>query len=240
MFNNPAVLDLELGKKDLDGTPALEAEKRLVLGLIAQWRRRKQHLLQVGCGSGFFLQIFLDAGLQTTGTDRSREMLQKTRSRLGASVDLHLAQPEHLPFEDKEFDYVALINVLEFSPDPDQALLEACRVGKKKLLLLFLNRFSLLYLTRNLRLPFGASRQRALQEAQWRSWGEVKKLVRKNLGPRPMRGASVLHGPKCVWGRKNNYLTSLPFGALCAAELDISREKLSTPLLAWNAVPKAS
>lgn len=240
MLREQAILDQDLGPRDLDAPPALEAGKKLVLEMIAQWPRRKQHFLQVGCGSGYFLHAFFESGFQITGTDSSREMLQKTRARLGAKADLHLAQPEHLHFEDKEFDYCALINVLEFSPEPEQVLLEACRVTKKRMLILFLNRCSAFYLTRQLRLPFGSNKYGSLQQAQWRNWGEIKHMVRSNLGPRPMRAASVLPGPKFSWKKTSWLHLPLPLGAICAAELDISKEKLGTPILAWKAVPKAS
>ncbi|MGM0423374.1 MAG: class I SAM-dependent methyltransferase [Thermodesulfobacteriota bacterium] len=239
MLSEQAVLDQDLDPRDLEGSPALEAGKKLVLEMIAQWPRPKQHLLQIGCGSGYFLQAFLEAGFQVTGTDSSREMLKKSRVRLGAKVDLHLAQPEHLHFEDKEFDYSALINVLEFSQEPEQALLEACRVTKKRLLLLFLNRCSMLYLTRKLRLPFLPSPKSRLQQAHWRSWPELKRLVRYNLGPRPMRAASVLPGPKWTWSKNSWWHLPFPMGAICTVELDISKERLGTPILAWKAAPKA-
>jgi hypothetical protein len=240
MLREQTVLDQDLGPWDVEGPVALEAGKKLLLEMIAQWPRRKQHLLQLGCGSGYFLQAFLDAGFQVTGTDSSREMLQKARTRLGARVDLHLAQPEHLHFEDKEFEYSALINVLEFSHEPEQVLLEACRVTQKRILILFLNRFSAFFLTRNLRLPFVSYPQGRLRQARWRSWGELKRLVHKSLGPRPMRASSVLPGPKCTWSKNSWLHLPMPVGAICIAELDISQERLGTPLLAWKAVPKAS
>ncbi len=240
MSEYSAILDHDLRPEDHEGSPALQAEKKMVLRLIAQWRRKNQHLLQLGCGSGFFLQTFLDAGFQVTGADRSPKILQSVKPKVGANVDLHLAQPEHLHFEDKEFDFAVLINILEFSPDPDQALLEACRVCKKSLLLLFLNRCSIFYLTCRLRLPMAQVRQNSLQEAKWRSWPEVKRLIRANIGTRPMQVYSVLPGPQIFWSNKDNLVWPLPVGTICAAELDVSQEKLGTPLLAWNNAAKES
>ncbi|MFP4212558.1 MAG: class I SAM-dependent methyltransferase [Desulfohalobiaceae bacterium] len=240
MLGEQYILDQDLGPKDLEAPPAVEAGKKLILDMIAQWPRRGQHLLQLGCGSGYFLQAFLESGFLVTGADSSRQMLQKARARLGSKVDLHLAQPEHLHFEDKEFDYCAVINVLEFCSQPEQVLLEACRVSRKRLLILFLNRWSVKYLARNMRLPFYPSSQGSLQQARWQSWGELKRLVRENLGPRPMCTASVLQGPKLIWRKDRCLYLPLPLGAICAAELDISREKLGTPLLAWKTVPKAT
>lgn len=56
---------------------------------------------------------------------------------MGCRVDLHLGQGDHVPFEDREFDYVSIMTVLEFVDDPGSVLREAVRVARKGVLVTF-------------------------------------------------------------------------------------------------------
>lgn len=76
-------------------------------------------------------------------------MLEHARLRNGTNY--LLGDTQALPFENKQFDLVALITTLEFVTDPVQALREAMRVVRRGLLLGVLNRSSLLESLRLLR-----------------------------------------------------------------------------------------
>lgn len=119
------------------------SRKKLLQGVIAPWPRRKQKLLDIGCGTGMFLEFFWSCGFDLTGMDKSPDMLARAREKIGHRADLHLGSAEHLPFEDREFDYASLMTVFEFLEDPALALREAARVARKGLLICFLNRMSL-------------------------------------------------------------------------------------------------
>lgn len=123
------------------GSSAFALEKEL---LARVWAPDGPHtLLEVGCGTGLFLEWFRRLGHQVTGLDPSSPMLQMARRRLPGSVPLDHGFAEDLPYEDHSFDTVALITTLEFVEDPDQALGEAIRVARRHLLLGALNRYSL-------------------------------------------------------------------------------------------------
>src|SRR6266571_3848856 len=106
-------------------------------------------LLEVGCGTGHFTRWFAQLGLQVTGLDASPAMLEQARLRNGARYLQGDARA--LPFENQQFDLVALITTLEFVTDPIQALGEAMRVAQQGLLLGVLNRQSLVESLRLLR-----------------------------------------------------------------------------------------
>ena len=224
------------------GRFALRQELKLLFCLMSQWPRRKQSLLDVGCGTGFFLNHFWQTGFEVTGLDRSPPMLAKARERLGNRADLHLGQADHLPFADKEFDFVTLLTVLEFCQNPGAVVAEAGRVARKGLVIGFLNRCSLYYLTKGK--PWRGHSQGSLTRAGWLTSTELKHLVRQRIGPRPLKAGSVLAGPQCTWKERlpwrflNGLLLPVSCGAYGGLRVDLVGEKCMTPLLAWKAQPK--
>ena len=225
------------------GSFVLAQEKRLQQHLISFWPRRKQSLLEIGCGTGVFLEMFWEAGFDVTGVDISPEMLSRARHRMGKRADLHLAAAEHLPFDDKEFDFAALITVLEFCPDPVAALREACRVSRKELFVAFLNRHSLYY-----HLAGRKSRKRkdsTLRDTQWFSWLEMTSMLRRAVGKKSVYSRSVLATPPAMW--TDNKICRFmgrpilpPFmGAFIGMRVDILNKKpLNTPLMAFQTEAK--
>jgi ubiquinone/menaquinone biosynthesis C-methylase UbiE len=136
-------------------------------------------LLEVGCGTGHFTRWFAKQGLHVTGLDASPAMLEQARLRNGTNYLLGDAQA--LPFENQQFDLVALITTLEFVTDPVQALREAMRVARFGLLLGVLNRSSLL---ESLRLLRGQPSAGVLAQAHRFSVKELTRCVRQAAGTR--------------------------------------------------------
>jgi SAM-dependent methyltransferase len=93
------------------------------------------HVLELGCGTGFFLLNLMQAGLATKGsvTDLSPGMVQaalRNAENLGLDVDGRVADAERLPFDDDTFDAVVGHAVLHHIPDLDTAFREVLRVLK--------------------------------------------------------------------------------------------------------------
>ena len=128
------------------GAQALKLERELIKRHLEP--RPGERLLDIGSGTGIHLEWFRDLGLQVTGLDASPYMLERARSRLRESADLHLGWAEHLPFEDNEFDLSTLINTLEFVQDPEKALAEAFRVTRRRVILGVLNKYALMAINR--------------------------------------------------------------------------------------------
>lgn len=220
------------------GRFALRRQEKLLLGMLACWPRRRQKLLDIGCGTGIFLEFFWSGGFEVSGVDKSPDMLARAREKMGGKVNLHLAQAEHLPFDNREFDYASLMTVLEFTDDPALVLREAARVTRKGVLVTFLNRFSLYRLSVKL-----SGRESALTEASWFGWPEMRGLIRKNVQPGQMTARSVLPGPPSTWKpvfglRHMNSLELFPWcGAVTAVRADLTPPPARTPLMAWNTEP---
>ena len=163
----------------------LEGELLLKLGELAVGQR----VLEVGCGTGAHLEVFLREGMNVMGIDISPYMLRVARQKLGKGVRLCLGDAENLPFKEKSFDCVALITTLEFIPDPDKAIHEALRVSRSKVLLGVLNKYSFLGITRRLKDRFRPS---IYNRARFYSIWELRRLVTKAVPEAIVDWASIL------------------------------------------------
>lgn len=214
-----------------EGRFAFAAERRLLEAMVAGWPRRGKTLLDVGCGTGLFLELLYHTGFDVTGVDRSEAMVAAARDRLGKRADIQVANGESLGFCDNEFDYVVLWSVLEFCDDPLGALREAARVAARGVLVGFLNRWSLYWLSHGRNRP-----GRTLGQARWFSWPEMRRMAEQGLGRPPRYARSVLPGPTATWRDAapwkylNAPLYPVCLGAFAALRVDYVDEKPLTPV----------
>lgn len=122
-----------------------ELEKEVVFALLKP--RPQASLLDIGCGTGNYALDLARTGLRVTGVDVSTSMLAVARHKAqAANLDINFlaGDARSLPFASETFDYVLIINVLEFISPPDQVLNEAFRVLKPggRLVTGFINRDS--------------------------------------------------------------------------------------------------
>ncbi len=87
-----------------------------------------EKLLDIGCGTGLFMQRYLKTGGEVLGLDISRGMLKKARCRNDSEVAVGTA--EVLPFKDNTFDCISSILAFSYLQNPDFMLDEAFRVLK--------------------------------------------------------------------------------------------------------------
>ena len=167
-----------------------DLEDRLLLRLLEPVRGER--VLDIGCGTGRHLSLFLELGLDITGLDASPHMLDVAREKLGHRVGLHQGFAEDLPFEDNSFDIATLITTLEFVDDVQQALQEACRVANNRIFLGALNRYAIKGIERRIK---GIFSETTYNRARFFSVWELKRKVRQILGKPPLRRGTVLQLP---------------------------------------------
>ncbi len=86
-------------------------------------------LLDIGCGTGLFVERYINAGGSAIGLDISSNMIQKARRRCMA-CDYTLGTGEKIPFCDNSFDAVSSLLVFSYVKNPETMLNEAYRVLK--------------------------------------------------------------------------------------------------------------
>lgn len=87
-----------------------------------------QRILDYGCGYGAYLVDFHNAGTRACGIEVAPAVVDSCRER---GLDVRLAPDDgRIPFNDREFDVIYLMQVLEHLPNPDKFLSELNRTLK--------------------------------------------------------------------------------------------------------------
>ncbi|HEX8205992.1 MAG TPA: methyltransferase domain-containing protein [Solirubrobacteraceae bacterium] len=112
-------------------TRDVQRRRRLVREAIAA--RPGERVLDVGCGTGFYVaELLEDVGPDgaVTGVDPSAPMLTVARERCAGAPNVTFAEgaATALPVEDASFDAAVSVQVLEYVEDVDAALRELRRV----------------------------------------------------------------------------------------------------------------
>ncbi|MGE4503733.1 MAG: class I SAM-dependent methyltransferase [Desulfovibrionaceae bacterium] len=213
------------------GLAAFHSERRLLDVMTAGWPRRSTRLLEVGCGTGLFLESLWQRGFDVTGVDLSPGMVKAARTRFGNRAEISVGNGECLPYQAGEFDYVVLWTVLEFCQDPGAMLREAARVADQGLVVGFLNRWSFYFLSH------GNEPHKTLGRGRWYSWPQMRRMITVNVGRTPQQARSVLPGPVSTWRENqpakiiNSQLLPPWCGAFCAARVDFFGERPLTPIV---------
>jgi ubiquinone/menaquinone biosynthesis C-methylase UbiE len=169
-------------------------QKELILDLVVP--HAGERVLDVGCGSGYYLQIFREKWCSVTGIDCSAEMLEASRKRLGDHAELHLRSAEDLPFSDDEFDVVTIINALEIAPNPQKVIAEAIRVCRGRIFIGFLNKYSFVGSKQRIKEIFGFP---LAEKIRFFSVEEIKEIVENLIGTPAIKWGSVIYFPAIVY-----------------------------------------
>lgn len=226
---------------------AVARQHRAVDRLLADWSRPGHKLLDVGCGPGVFLEVFWEAGFEVCGLDSSPAMLHIARNRLEKQTCYYTGNAECLPFDDDEFDYVSLMNVLEFCEDPALALKEAGRVARSGLIISFINHIfgRLCRRTSQTRSAFWNLPEAFTQHMHCYSWRAMRLLIQSCLSQGELTGLSILPGPPATWknsffwGQVNRAIYPLPVGRYGLLRVDFAPQKPLTPLYTFRVRPAA-
>lgn len=96
-----------------------------------------QRVLDVGCGTGKWLQAIHERGAYSVGIDLSHKAIEICK-RIIPDGNFYLGTAEALPFYDNQFHVVSALGTLEHFLDPDSALKEMVRVARDDAIFLLL------------------------------------------------------------------------------------------------------
>lgn len=171
-FDKTVAKEYDLWYQTEEGRYISSLENKLMLDLLKP--QAGQKLLDIGCGTGNHLLLFLEKKLFAFGIDSSFFMLKEEKEKIREKKIVILACAESLPFLDKCFDTSIIFTTLEFCDDPIQVLKEAERVTKERIFLGVLNSYSL---TAGLRRIKGWFKSSIYNKARFYNIWELKKLI---------------------------------------------------------------
>lgn len=212
IFNHSDALLYEEQLKEPGYEKMIGLEHRLMLRMLKPLRGKL--LLDIGCGSGASLVPFLEAGLNVTGLEPSRYMLDIASKKLGHRAELYPGVAEDLPFEDNSFHYACLIKTLEFVENPFKAIEEACRVARDRVFIGFINRHSFMASGMRIKRLFIKN---IYSEARFFSIWELKSLIRSAAGNMPVSWRTICQLPP-------------PFGAYGGMVITLVPQFRTTPI----------
>ena len=93
-----------------------------------------QKVLDVGCGDGLLLEALKQNGSIVSGVDISEEGVRKCVEK-GFNATVVDVSNEKLPFSERSFDVVTMLDILEHVYAPEILLKEAARVSKKYIII---------------------------------------------------------------------------------------------------------
>ncbi|MDM8548646.1 class I SAM-dependent methyltransferase [Desulfobacterales bacterium HSG2] len=207
-----------------------ELEGQLMLNMLKPMRG--ETVIDIGCGSGWSLLPFLEAGLSVSGLDPSQHMLDIASDHLGNRVDLFSGFAEELPFDDNSFHNACLVKTLEFAEDPEKAIEEACRVAKNRVFIGLMNRHSLRGTGLRVKRIFTDT---IYKHARFFSIWELKQIIRTILGDVPISWRTICQF-STARGRISNRIECselvqrFPFGAFTGIKVTLVPRFRTRPL----------
>lgn len=109
------------------GRKVNDIEEKLILKILKDLP--KTEMLELGCGTGHWTNVFINQGFNVTALDISDEMLKYAHSK-NLNAQFIKADSENIPFPENSYSLISSITMLEFVNDQDQVLEEIYRVLK--------------------------------------------------------------------------------------------------------------
>jgi SAM-dependent methyltransferase len=109
----------------------VEECRKIADAIEAQRTLRGARALDVGCQTGALACVMAERGASVTGIEPEDWVLEAGRLRAkgwGITATFRTAQGEALPFDDRSFDVVTFVDVIEHCRDADACLREIARV----------------------------------------------------------------------------------------------------------------
>jgi ubiquinone/menaquinone biosynthesis C-methylase UbiE len=169
-------------------------QKELILDLITP--RAGERVLDIGCATSIYLQIFREKWCLATGIDCSELIPETSRRKTEKKVELDGDVAGDLPFADDEFDIVTIINALETAADPQKTIAEAIRVCRGRVFIGFLNKHSFMGTRQRRKEIFGFP---LTGNIRFFSIEEIRKMVANLIGAQACRWGSVIYFPTIVY-----------------------------------------
>lgn len=140
--NTEAVKDYERWFLSPVGMYVDEKEKDLLINSMRF--KRGERVLEIGCGTGRYVEYLTELELDVVGVEPVEEMARKAIQKSVIKKEQIIIGPyEKIPVGDNSFENVIFMHSFAFSLDKVKVIKEAYRIASKKIGIGFLNKHSL-------------------------------------------------------------------------------------------------
>lgn len=196
----------------------------LLQATLASWLHKGVAVLDINCGDGRFLPLFLQTGCNVDACEADPSLRERASMAGSGRVDVIAASGDHLPWGDNYFDYAVAHMTAEDLDRLPALVAEMARVAERGLAVTFWNTASLAGMDN-----FGGLARGALP------WWRVRAAL-KGHGSGAYSARSTLCLPTSTWKERgplapvNSLCTCLPVGAWMVACLDLAPRQTGTSL----------
>lgn len=110
----------------------------VVFSVLDKYTRKKDNVLDIGCGVGWLLQRTLDLGCNAYGIDFATSGIKIVKAKL-KEANLMTSDANHTPFREETFDLITCTWLLEHVEKPEEILAEVFRILKNSGLAIFMS-----------------------------------------------------------------------------------------------------
>lgn len=140
--NSELVKDYERWFLSSVGMYVDEKEKELLINSMRF--KRGERVLEIGCGTGRYIQYLTELELEVVGVEPVEEMAKRAIQKSTIKKEqVIIGSYEKIPVGDNSFENVVFVHSFAFIVDKVQAVKEAYRIASKKIGIGFLNKHSL-------------------------------------------------------------------------------------------------
>ena len=109
-----------------------QARQEIVLSLLAQHYPllKEAHVLDIGAGTGSYIETLTKMGIQTEGHDASDKAIAYLKSKTHGKVEKKSFPEDYVANPDGQYDVILLLDVLEHLKDDSAGMRQAFRLLK--------------------------------------------------------------------------------------------------------------
>lgn len=207
------------------GQYARHLQRELIQRSIAGWKGRSRNFLVINCGSGRYLPMLWDCGFALTAVEQDSNLRSRAIAKMGGRAEFVAASPDHLPFDNREFDCVLLQLDTTNKSELSNCIDEAMRVAARGFVVSFWN-------TRSLAGMFGGSSFMPLKA--W-PFSDVSFAVARCGRGRIAKQSTLFLTPGAwrdnfLFAFMNTWFAKSSFGAYATIRCDLVKTRPLTPL----------
>jgi SAM-dependent methyltransferase len=115
---------------DFEANPLVALAQRVLASFLES--TRNQIVLDVGCGTGQWMELARDSGAHVVGIDLTPEMLRRAQSKTGLTGHVAVGDAQRLPVRDRSADLVLCVLTISYAASAPLVFAELARAARPR------------------------------------------------------------------------------------------------------------